>query len=439
MSRVDLRAPALSASLLLVLCASGEAQVRGTIFRPGTRQYPIAVSEAKNLSPGAVSAQGISLLADVVSRDLEIAGLFRPVPRSAYIERPDTSGITAETINFDNWSVIGALALVKGSVISEGGDLVVELRLFDVSQRSMLTGRRYRGREEDLRRIGHRFADEIMQQFTGERGPFDSRIAFLSTRGGRFKDLYVMSLDGGDVQRVTNENTLNLSPSWSPDGRQVVLTSFRSRNPDLFAVDVASRAWRKLSNLKGLNLGGRWSPSGDRLAVTIEFDGNSEIAVLDRDGGMLRRLTDHWAIDVSPSWSPDGRQIAFCSSRNGSPQIYVIDAGGGTPRRVTFDGSYNTSPAWSPKGDRLAYASRVGGRFQIFTVKLDGSDLTQVTRSGGDNEDASWSPDGRYLVFSSTRKGAPRLYVSDRNGYSQTELTVDKSGDTSPSWSWWRD
>jgi TolB protein len=424
---------------LAAWCAAAEAQVRGTIFGPGVRQYPIAVSEAKNLSPGAVSAATITLLADVLSRDLEIAGLFRPIPRSAHIERPDTSGITAESINFDNWSVIGALALVKGSVVSEGGDLVVELRLFDVAQRNMLTGRRYRGREEDMRRIAHRFADEIMQQFTGERGPFDSRIAFLSTRAGRFKDLYVMSLDGGDVQRLTDANTLNFSPAWSPDGKQIVFTSFRRNNPDLFSIDVASRAVKHLSTLRGLNLGGRWTPSGDRLAVAIEFDGNSEIAILDRDGALLRRLTDHWAIDVSPSWSPDGQQLAFCSSRTGSPQIFVMDAGGGAPRRVTFEGSYNASPAWSPKGDRLAYSSRIGGRFQIFTVKLDGTDVTQVTRSGGDNEDASWSPDGRYLVFSSTRKGAPRLYVSDRSGYSQVELTADKSGDTSPSWSWWRD
>jgi TolB protein len=429
----------LAAALLATWCVSAGAQVRGTIFGPGVRQYPIAVSELKNLSPGGVSAASVSLLADVLSRDLELAGLFRPIPRSAHIERADTSGITAESINFDNWSVIGALALVKGSVIREGEDLVVEFRLFDVAQRSMLTGRRYRGREEDLRRIAHRFADEIMQQFTGERGPFDSRIAFLSTRGGRFKDVYTMSLDGGDVQRLTDANTLNLSPSWSPDGKQIVLTSYRKNNPDLFAVDVASRTWRRLSDLRGLNLGGRWSPSGDRLAVTIEFEGNSEIALLDGEGALLRRLTDHWAIDVSPSWSPDGRQLAFCSSRTGSPQIYVVDAGGGAPRRVTFEGSYNTSPAWSPKGDRLAYASRVGGRFQVFTVKLDGTDPTQVTRDAGDNEDASWSPDGRYLVFSSTRKGTARLYISDRNGYSQTELTGGKGGDTSPSWSRWRD
>ena len=60
--------------------------------------------------------------------------------------------------------------------------------------------------------MANRFADEIIGTFTGERGPFDSQIAFLSTRGGRFKDVYVMAADGEDVRRVTNENTLNLSP-----------------------------------------------------------------------------------------------------------------------------------------------------------------------------------------------------------------------------------
>lgn len=439
MTGIRLRGALLVIVLSSAPAASVSAQVRGTIFGPGVRQYPIAVSELKNLSPGDASAKAATELVDVLTRDLEISGLFRPIPRSAHIEQAESSGITADSINFDNWSVIGALAVVKGSVVREGGDLVVELRLFDVAQRNMLNGRRYRGREEDVRRIAHRFADEILKQFTGERGPFDSRIAFLSTRGGRFKDVYVMSVDGGDVQRLTDANTINLSPSWSPDGRQIVLTSFQRNNPDLFAIDVASRTWKRLSNLRGLNLGGRWSPSGDRLAVTIEFDGNSEIALLDRDGALSRRLTDHWAIDVSPSWSPDGRRLAFCSSRSGSPQIYVIDANGGTPQRVTRDGSYNTSPAWSPSGDRLAYTSRVGGRFQVFTMKLDGTDLTQVTRSAGDNEDASWSPDGRYLVFSSSRRGEPRLYVSDRNGYTQTELTAGKGGDTSPSWSRWRD
>ena len=65
-----------------------------------------------------------------------ISGLFRTLPRESYIEA------AAAEINFDNWSVIGAITLVKGSVEQSGEEIVLEARLYDVSQRRSLTGRR---------------------------------------------------------------------------------------------------------------------------------------------------------------------------------------------------------------------------------------------------------------------------------------------------------
>ena len=419
-------------AMCAALGATASAQVRSTIVGPGVTRYPIAVSPLKGLTPGA----GDRFIA-VLVHDLELSGLFRVVPRDTYIEEPATSGITAESINFDNWSVVGALALVKGSAERQGADLTIEARLFDVGQHRQLAGRRFRGGVGDEHRMANRFADEILKAFTGERGPFDSQIAFLSTRGGRFKDVYVMGADGEEVRRVTEANTLNLSPSWAPGGRALVFTSYRNGNPDLFTVGLSGGNWTKLSSLRGLNLGGHWSPDGRRLVATIEFDGNPEIALLGADGSLLRRLTDHWAVDVSASWSPDGAQLVFCSDRSGAPQIYVMDTDGGGIRRVSTVGTYSTSPSWSPKGDRIAYASRIGGRFQIFTVKIDGTDTRQVTQGAGSNEDPSWSPDGRYLVFSSTRRGAAKLYLSDLSGASQAELTGGGGSDSSAAWSGW--
>jgi len=417
---------------LAAMASAASAQVRSTIIGPGATRYPIAISALKGLTPGA----GDRFVA-VLAKDLELSGLFRIVPRDTYIEQPETSGITAESINFDNWSLVGALALVKGSAERQGNELTIEARVFDVAQHRQLAGRRFRGSVGDEHRMANRFADEILQTFTGERGPFDSQIAFLSTRGGRFKDVYVMAADGEEVHRVTDVNTLNLSPSWAPGNRALVLTSYRSGNPDLFSIGLPAGSWTKLSSLRGLNLGGRWSPDGKRLVATIEFDGNPEIAILAADGSLVRRLTDHWAVDVSASWSPDGSQLAFCSDRSGAPQIYIMSADGGAVRRVSTNGNYNTSPSWSPKGDRIAYTSRVSGSFQIFTVKVDGTDTRQVTQGNGRNEDPSWSPDGRYLVFSSTRRGAARLYMSDLSGASQAELTGGGGSDSSPAWSGW--
>ncbi len=414
---------------------AGDAQVRGTIFGPGARSYPVAIAPLKKISGGAETRDAGTRFADIVGRDLTLSGYFKVLDPSAYIEKSDTSGYTADAINFDNWSIIGALALVKGGYTLEGDKLTVEVRLFDVYQRRQLSGRRYTGSPEDLRRMAHRFADEIMAQFTGEQGPFDSRLAFVSTRDGRFKEVYVMSLDEGDLQQVTRNQTINLSPAWMPDSRSLLYTSYKRGNPDLYLIDLVGGGETRVSQRPGLNIGGRPSPDGSKIAVTVEDQGNSDIVLLDRSGKLLRRLTDNLAIDVSPTWSPDGERIAFCSNRSGEPQIYVMSAGGGDAQRLTYSGSYNTAPAWSPKGDRIAYVGRAEGEFNIFTIKADGSDARQLTQGTRNNEDPSWAPDGRYLVFSSSRTGHKKLFVSDATGVSQVQLTHGGGDDSNPNWS----
>jgi TolB protein len=422
------------AAFVLVSGVPAGAQVRGTIVGPGARSYPIAISPLKS-EDGSVGEGG--RFADIVARDLDLSGLFKVIDRGAYIEDAQRSGVTTDTIDFRDWTTLGALALVKGTIERAGGELVVEARLFDVLEQKQIAGKRYRTGEGDLRRVAHRFADEIMLALTGERGPFDSRIAFASRRQGRFKEIYVMSLDGGDVRAATRERSIVLSPNWSPDGRSLLFTSFHTGNPSLFQIELAGGAPRLVSSQRGLNLGGRWSPGGRAIAVTLENGGQTDIALLDPDGRLLRWVTRDRAIDVSPSWSPDGRSLVFCSDRGGGPQIYVVDADGGEARRVTFKGNYNTSPAWSPKGDRIAYASRLGRRFQIFTIGTSGSEARQLTDSGGDNEDPAWSPDGRYLIFGSTRDGSSAIYLSDASGEHQKRLTEQGADDTTPAWSRW--
>jgi TolB protein len=413
------------------------AQVRSTIVGPGAKQLPIAVSPLRSGTPAAASAA--SAFADIVSRDLELSGLFRLIPRQSFIEQPDTSGVEVTTINFGNWSVLGALAVVKGVAEVRGDRLVVEARLFDVARRAQLTGRRFEGGARELSRMANRFADDVLEKLTGERGPFDSRIAFLSTRGGRFKDVYVMDANGDDVVRLTRNETLNLSPSWGPRATQLLVTSYRNGTPDLFTLDFPGGQWKRFSSERGLTLGGMWSADGRRVAATRERNGNAEIVLLRGDGSLERQLTDHWAIDVSPSWSPDGRSLVFCSNRAGGPQIYVADAESGAVRRISYTGNYNTSPRWSPRGDRIAYVSRQQGRFQVYTVGVDGSGARAVTSGPGSSEDPSWSPDGRFLAYSGTRGGAKSIFLTDANGSRQTQLTTGRGDDTSPTWSGWLD
>jgi len=421
--------------VLSVLPSSLGAQVRGLIVGPGAERYPIAVSPLKSLAPAKDEARISEEIADTISRDLMLTGWFRVVDRSAYIEDPQRTGITLGTFDFRDWSTIGAEALVKGGFLIEGDGLTVELRLFDVYQAKEMVGKRYTGKVKDFRRIAHKFADEIIFQFTGVPGIFDTKITYVSTAGGRFKEIYTSHLDGSERVQITSNRTINLSPSWSPDGRSLLYTSYKEGKPSLYVFDLFSGKDARFLSSAGLNVGGRWSPDGQSVATTLERQGNVDIYLLDRAGKVVRRLTDDPGIDVSPTWSPDGKRIAFVSNRSGSPQIYIMELGNGKARRLTYSGGYNTSPDWSPKGDKMAYTGRVGGRFHIFTIGADGGDPQQLTSGPADNEDASWSPDGRFILFSSNRAGPYHLYLMQASGENQQRLTASRGDDRNPSWS----
>src|SRR5881396_3506728 len=393
------------------------AVVTGQIFGPGSESFPIAVVPLKNLGGDPGGELG-ARFAQVLSRDLDLSGYFRLLDPKTFIEDPQTSGITAGEIDFVGWASLGAQALVKGGVTLSGDTVTVEVRLFDVPGRHDVpqASKRYSGSRGDLPRMAHKTADAILEFLTGERGPFDSAIALVSTRGGRLKDIYRFTFDQDEPVKITDERSLVVNPRWRPDARAILFTSYRQHFPHLFQVEVASRQVSRVVPGPGVVLDGAWSPDGSKLLVTREEGGNSNIYLLDRGGQLLQRLTDHWAIDVAPAWAPDGRRFAFCSARAGSPQ------------------SYNTSPVWSPKGDRLAWATRAGGGFQIVVAAPDGSGAQTIT-SAGSNENPSWAPDGRYLVFSSTRAGHAHLFLADRDGKTQKQLTRGAGDDTSPAWS----
>jgi TolB protein len=405
------------------------AQVRGLITGPGETAFPIAVTA---LQGG--DREAARLFDSTLTRNLDLSGLFRVLDPSSFIDAAGSTRI--EEINFGNWTTIGARLLVTGRVASSGGELTIEARLFDVAERRQIGGKRYQGSSRDARRMANRFADEILLLLTGEAGPFDSRLAFISTRSGRFKELYVMNLDGSDLRQLTRNQTINLSPSWAPDARSLIFTSYKDGRPKLYEIDVLSGRERLVPTGPGMVMGGSFSPDGREIAVTRAGPkGDSEILLVSPEGRMVSRLTESQTINVSPSFSPNGSQLAFCSGRTGSPQIYVMGSGGGQARRVSFKGSYNTQPVWSPKGDKIAYTGRVDGRFQVFVVAADGGEATQITSSRGDNVDPTWSPDGRYLIFSSTRAGKGQLYFSDARGIRQRQLITSPGSDSSPAWS----
>jgi TolB protein len=409
-----------------------QAQIRGEIRGAGARLLPVAVPDLKRLGNTAGDAAAKTFV-KVLRRDLELSGIFRVIDPAAYIDDAQTSGTTRETINFENWRSIGAMVLIRGTYIGTGADMSVEVRSFDVADHSSSGGRRLNGSASQAARMGHRMADAVLEYMTGTAGPFDSRLAFVSNRGGRYREIHTYTFDG-TIKRVTDHRSITMAPSWHPSAQALLFTSFTKKAPVLYSLDLRTGYDSRLASKLGVNVGGSWSPDGTRVLLAREKNGNTDIHELDPSGGKVRPLTSHWGIDVDPHWSPSGQSFVFCSSRSGTPQVYSMNLQGSGLRRLTFDGNYNCSPVWSPDGKHVAYAGQTNGRFQIFVMPAAGGTARQLTFSGS-NEDPTWSPDSRYVAYSGKRGGRRKIYMIDIQGRQERQLTDGTSDDSSPSWS----
>jgi TolB protein len=417
--------------------AQGSPPLRMKIEGPSGQLPTVAVSALKNLG-GDDSHEISSAFVDTLERDLELSGYFRLLNPHAYIEDPQSSGFELGQFNFADWRSINDDFLVKGSVNSSGNGVKLTAYFYDVASQRRMMGKNFTGDAGDVPRMARRFADTILEAATGQRGPFDSKLAFVSNRGGRAKEVYTQSIEGQDLFKLTGNPTINLFPSFDRSTRYVLYLSYKSMEPALYLADLNTQREAKITSSHGRIIGGALSPDGEQIAAAVERGGTTNLYLLTRDGAEIRQLTDTTGINVSPAFSPDGATLAYTSDRSGTPQIYVMSLAGGSPKRVTYSGDYNTTPAFSPKGDTLAYQSRTNGRFDIFTITLGGGDPTQVTDGNGSNEHPSWSPDGRYIAFSSTRGHVSKIYtlmVSNRKIIST--LTEGNGDDSCPAWSGW--
>jgi TolB protein len=434
---VNLKSPLLL--LLTVFFSTGHAKVYVDINAPAGTKLPVAIADIKGIEKSDSLSENGKKIREVLVNDMELSGLFDIIDKKIYIEDADRPGKKYDDIDFKDWQIIGAEALIKGALTEGGDELTAELKLFDVFQAKMLVGKRYISKKAsvNIRAVAHKFANEVMLALTGEGGIFDTKLLFVSNISGA-KEIFMSDYDGYNARQITRNKSINLSPQWSPDSKKILYTSYKEGQPYLYMLELATGRETRLSSEPGLNVGARWSPSGKEIALTLSKDGNPELYILELDGMRHRRLTKNWAIDVSPTWSPDGKRLAFVSDMGGNPHIYMINSDGAGFTRLTFEGKYNAAPAWSPVGDKIAFSRMNEGRFDIWIMNADGTGQTQLTSNSGDNESPSWSPDGRYIVFASTRGGKAGIYIMLSNGENQRRLMIDgevKGSQISPAWS----
>lgn len=425
-----LKATPLLVTLLLILPLSGMAQSDGgrirniffdTLTASGFQATPVGVDQMKYIGNQYITSDDSSMMGWVtqtVQRDINFYADFVLINLDTFFLQ------VYEIAEMDllSWKRLGANILVKLEAEFPGSNLRARWRLFDTFTGQQIARGSFEYHKMYWREIAHNISDEIVRTLTGEAGIFRTKVAF-ARKTNQGKELFIADYDGANERQLTNNGSINISPFFSPDGKDVYFTSYVDGDPQLYKVKVENAKVSRVADFPGLIAAPSLSPDGDKIACVLTKDGNSEIYVLDLEGRVIKRLTHHRAIDSAPSWSPDGYSLVFSSDRTGRPQLYIMDSDGLNLRRLTYEGGYNDSPVWSKRGNRITFVSRSKrGRFDIASIDTSGVDYRVLTDAGM-NENPHFGTDGKHIIFSSTRGGNSDLYTMDITGRNQRRLT----------------
>ena len=157
-----------------------------------------------------------------------------------------------------------------------------------------------------------------------------------------------------------------------------------------------------------------YSPDGQQVVFASNRSGSQELWISGADGASPRKMTSmDGPLCAGPLWARDGQSVLFNSTRDGSSDLYLLFPRTGEIRRLTTDPAHDLEASWSQDGQSIYFGSNRTGRFEIWRMRADGSAATQVTTNGG--QTAQECPDRRSIYY--TKNGSPttlwRLSLED--------------------------
>jgi Tol biopolymer transport system component len=278
------------------------------------------------------------------------------------------------------------------------------------------------------------------------------KLVFLSTRNGGSK-VFIYSFVDGKIEdllrgiEVQNSNINCRSPSWSPNGEEIIFASDLyedSEQFNLFIINQDGTNLRQITSSTQDEYSPDWSPNGKDIAYVTVLDDQFMISILDLGSSATRYIAKVKGVDIPRvSWSPDGKFLAFhCSpsiyedTPTGFSKLCISKIADGSV--VALEGDYEAEISrisWSPDGTEIAFTNRTDdGLRDIFSINIETFQLTRLTRDPGVERSPSWSPDGKLIAVTADRVNRD-LYIISPVEDIFYRLTFDRGDDYDSDWS----
>ncbi len=268
--------------------------------------------------------------------------------------------------------------------------------------------------------------------------------------------------DSYQTRRLTQGDSDNYSPTFSPDGTQIAFASFRADNGEIYMMDLNGRIRQRVTYTTDFNDSSpTFLKTPNYLFYSSEPKSSREVKVVIQSSGStpiyagfnlthIHSKITRQVLAVSfgarvPRTSPAGNQVVYESNADGNLELYLLDLDGVdlsrftpadvAPKRITFNETDDGSPTFFPDGKWIMFVSSRNEVNQLYTIDIDGQNETHFNSSRYDCYNPTVSPDGQTIAYVSARDGDWEIYLIDADGKNERRVTNDIGRSIQPAFS----
>jgi TolB protein len=213
-------------------------------------------------------------------------------------------------------------------------------------------------------------------------------------------ELRLLDLTNGESRSLLSNGAVNLEPRWAPDGSRIAFVSSayqgrwhvfvgpvsegRLDTSERITEDRLSGLPRYYYEVHDQYLSPSWSPDGRELILVSNrghiWGSGGFWRMAAKAGAEMRELHyEETTWKARPDWSRDGKRVVYSSYLGGQwHQLWLMTSDGGDPFQLTYRQGDATAPRWSPDGNRIAFISNESGNPELWLVQVPGGAIEPV-------------------------------------------------------------